>query len=152
MGTTRKPITKLLFNPIFIVGIVLLAVTAFVMTNAFTASGNDKKYTAPTTLIGHWHQTKSGMPKAVMSADISEDSIKITLNMGDTNGLYWLGTFDTTQNPASKFEIHSVGNRDEMDLSIYASQQKTKQFHYDNGDLSYEFSMLGVNTTVHMSK
>lgn len=133
----------------------------FVILAAFTALydltiglGNSHSVSAsePTSLKGNWRQIDSGIPKAVMSAVISDNKIEITLHMEDTLGIFWTGTFDTSKNSSETFMVISEGDQDVLAKSLYGSNEKTKKFSYKNGDLSYEFSILGVSTTVHLSK
>ena len=108
--------------------------------------------TASNSLQGEYHQTQSGLPKAIMSAVITENKIEITLTMQDTTGLFWSGTFDTDAVTSKPFKTTSFGDQKLLDASMYGSSEKTKEFSYDNGDLSYQFSIMGVFTTVHLSK
>jgi hypothetical protein len=116
-----------------------------------TACGNaheTPKAATPTDLIGHWHQTK-GMHDETMDADITSDTIRIHLTMGDSTGVYWIGSFDP--NRAISGAVISLGDTDAMSTQLYASNEKTKTFTYKNGDLSYEFSIMGISSTIHLS-
>jgi hypothetical protein len=109
------------------------------------------KTTDVPVLTGHWHMTKSGIPDAKMAASIADDKILVTLTMGDTTGIFWDGTFDTTQTSAV-FKTTSLGDQAAMAAQLYASSEKSKVFTYKDGDLSFQFSIMGVSTIVHMSK
>jgi len=104
------------------------------------------------SLLGEYHQTQSGLPKANMTAVITENKIEIILTMADTTGLFWSGTFDTNSVTSQPFSTTSYGDLKLLDASMYGSSEKTKKFFYDYGDLSYQFSIMGVSTTVHLSK
>lgn len=106
----------------------------------------------PSALVGHWHQTSNGIHGTEMSADISSSQIKIELEYSNWEDMYWVGSFDGRRNPKKQFSYLSIGNRSSMDLSLYGSAQQYKNFTYKNGDLSYNFEMLGKKTIVHMSK
>lgn len=108
--------------------------------------------TSSNSLQGEYHQVQSGLPKAVMAATISDNKIEITLTMQDTTGLFWEGTFDTNSVTSQPFKMTSYGDLKLLDASLYGSSEKTKEFFYDYGDLSFQFSIMGVSTTVHLSK
>lgn len=132
---------------------VILGSLLAVYDLATSLGGSNKaSASAPADLNGHWHQTKSGIPRAVMSADINNGKIEIAVKMGDTGGLYWVGTFDAGRNPSNTFMTDSIGDRDVMDTEMFASQDSSKMFTYKDGDLSYDYSILGIPTTVHLSK
>lgn len=120
---------------------------------ASIASGesNNVKPQAPVSLIGQWHQTKD-INGVLMEATIGVNSIQINMKTRDSSSIYWLGSFVTDKAPASKFKTVSLGDTDAMSMSIFGSQDKTKTFDYDYGDLSFTFSMLGTTTTVHLAK
>jgi hypothetical protein len=101
----------------------------------------------PENLNGKWHQTK-GMKGVTMDAVITGDSIQVNMTLDDSTGPFWMGSFDQSRQPA----IISIGDVDAMANKIFASNETTKTFTYKNGDLSFDFSMMGVHTTVHMSK
>lgn len=142
-----------------IVFVALASIAGFwgVLT-AFDSSSNKSPsmlvgtVTQPASLLGNWHQVKSGIPDAKMAANITDDKIVISLTMGDTTGTFWAGTFDTSKNGSQSFTITSVGDRNALAGSMYASSEKTKWFKYSDGDLSFQFSIMGVSTIVHLSK
>jgi hypothetical protein len=103
---------------------------------------------APASLVGHWTQVR-GMPGDTMVADITNDKITIQMTLGNSTGLYWVGTFDPTK--AAAGSIVSVGDTDAMSTQLFASNEKTKTFFYKDGGLSYGFSMMGVSSTVYLS-
>lgn len=104
------------------------------------------------SMVGDWHQTSNGIPNTVMNASITEDKIEITLTMRNMTGVFWTGTFDTTQDAVKSFKTVSEGNVEMMKTELYASSERIKEFSYENGDLSYQFSIGVVSTTVHLSK
>jgi hypothetical protein len=104
------------------------------------------------SLVGEWKQTNSGIPGVVMTAEISGDSIKIYMKMSKTAGVFWLGSFNTSRETSQSFTVNSVGNVEAMKYDLYASSEKTKTFTYKDGDLSYQFSIMGVSTIVHLSR
>jgi len=104
-------------------------------------------------LQGTWNQKASGIPGAVMTAVVSENSIQIILNTGSgtdspMTALYWQGTFNPTKGSQT-----SSGDQQAMDDSIVGSEDTTKTFTYDaQGDIDFPFSILGMSTTVEMAK
>jgi hypothetical protein len=108
--------------------------------------------TSPVSLAGEWKQSSSGIPNVVMTAEISGDSIKIFMKMSDTAGVFWMGSFNTSHETSQSFTVNSVGNVEAMKYDLYASSEKTKTFTYKDGDLSYQFSIMGVSTIVHLSR
>lgn len=119
----------------------------------FFTDDAEAKPVAPKTLIGTWHQTESGIDGIIMVAEIREDTIEVDLKTrDDAGGLYWLGTFNGTKDPAGKFIYASEGDADAMRNSMFGSQDSGKSFVYEDGDLSFNFKMLGKSTTVHLEK
>jgi hypothetical protein len=129
--------------------VVLLGV--FIVLYGFVDSGTaETKKTV--SLIGEWRQSDSGIPDIYMTAKVDADSIQVNIKMKDSEGIYWLGTFDTDQDLSKPVEIVSQADQDAMKMSIFSSTDKTKVFSYENGYLSYKFSIMGITTTVHLSK
>jgi hypothetical protein len=109
--------------------------------------------TGPVSLVGHWSQSKSGISSIKMDAEISPDGkITITEKMTDTSGVYWLGSFDTTYHETPLFKVISTGDVSAMASDLFASQDASKTFTYDHGDLSFPFSIMGMSTTVHLTR
>jgi hypothetical protein len=143
----------------YILPAILCALVAVALAVAFTsikgASATTTQGTPsrPVILDGHWHQTKSGISAAVMDATVKNNEIQINVTMsGESTGLYWKGSFDSGGSNLDPFSITSVGDTKAMDLSLYASQDSSKVFYYHNGVLSYPFSIMGVSTTVELSR
>lgn len=108
----------------------------------------------PSSLIGEWHQTNSN-PDGWMTASISANSIQVDLRGRDSKSIFWMGSFDTNRKPVGKFKIVSIPDPDArytMKKSLMASNEPKKTFTYNNGDLSFEFSMAGTSKTIHLSK
>lgn len=138
-------------------GGIIFAVAA---NDASTAQGSTYTKPAipakPVSLVGNWHQTK-GMPGVTMTAEVSGDGIQINMHFDrdDMTGIFWMGSFDTSDKTAQKFNVTSLPDPDARKAlagSLFGSSEKTKKFNYDNGDLSFEFSMMGVESTVHMTR
>lgn len=110
----------------------------------------------PISLAGQWHQIENGIPDTNMSAVISGNQITILLGMADdgngndqVSGLYWQGTF----NPTEAGDQVSKADQTALDDSVYGSEDPTKKFTYNtDGDLGFQFSILGLSTTVELSR
>lgn len=114
-------------------------------TPTYIALSQDQQHTS---LLGIWHQTQSGIPNAVLAGSVVNGKITITLTIGNTSGLYWQGTF-----PAPVLGVVvSTADENAMSDSMYASQSSSKTFTVSNGNIYFPFSMLGVTTTVELSK
>lgn len=102
----------------------------------------------PISLDGQWHQT-NGMPTMSMAGSISHGTIHLDLTLGDVNGVYWDGSFDTDQMSGDSFVITSQSNYPDGMLS---SPADSKEFTYENGVLSYQFTIRGMTETVKLIK
>lgn len=100
------------------------------------------------SLIGSWHEVSSDKTQTDMIAEISADHIDVSINLGGVTDLYWTGTFNTDQT-SNSFSVTSVVLPNAED---HLSQDVTKAFNYKNGVLSYQFTVLGVTNTIHLSR
>jgi hypothetical protein len=134
-----------------------VAAVSISMVAACVGSGADNDETTdenPTTLIGEWHQVNKN-PDGYMTATIDVGSIQVDLHGRDSRSIFWMGSFEGDHEPAGKFTVTSIPDPDArytMKHSLMASNESKKTFTYDNGDLSYEFSMAGTSTIVHLTK
>jgi hypothetical protein len=142
---------------ISVLTIAVVAVVAFMVTGAM-ADSSPKNTASNTVLTGTYHQTNNGIPHTEMSAVVTNGKIEVTLKLdsgqegdSDVTGIYWAGTFDIS-NTSDSFSVVSQADKDKLELSVVGSQDSTKKFDYDNGDLNFLFSMMGMTTTVHLSK
>ena len=110
-------------------------------------------------LDGHWHQTKSGIPGAVMDAVVESNKITINVTMKsndpsrtDVSGLYWVGTFNTGGSNISPFSVTSIGDTGAMSEAMFGSQDSSKVFYYNDGVLSFPYGLMGVSTQVELSR
>ncbi|RMA44354.1 hypothetical protein CI603_08445, partial [Bifidobacterium sp. wkB338] len=58
----------------------------------------------------------------------------------------------TPPTTAGGYSWISEGNKDKMSQSLLASQDVTKDFKYENGEITYKASAMGTTTTVHLKK
>jgi hypothetical protein len=150
--------------------VVLNSVAAFLVAAAITIFG--LVYTGSTThadsktktvevkpdrpilLDGQWHQV-SGMDGVEMSATIYGNSIQVDMKLGNQHGIFWMGSFDTSDKHTQSFSVDSIPDSDAKKAvhnSLYGTSEGHKVFNYDAGDLSFEFSMMGVESTIHLSR
>jgi hypothetical protein len=142
---------------ISILGIAALAVATFLLTGAFVSDATPKS-ASNRIVTGEYHQVSNGIKGTYMSAVVTNDRIVVTLKLdsgeegdSDATGTFWDGTFDTSSTLDS-FTVVSDPDLEHLNTSILGSSEDSKEFTYKNGDLSFQFSMLGLNTTVHLSK
>jgi hypothetical protein len=130
-----------------------------VVTMGRGQAATDNKPAKPISLVGTWHQTE-GMPGVTMTAEISGDGIQVNMEIksqeGDEHGTFWMGSFDTSDKFGDHFVVTSLPDPDAkkaMKGSLFGDDaESSKKYTYDHGDLSFEFSMMGIESTVHMSK
>lgn len=129
------------------------ALAAFLAFFALGLSNAEASPSRPVQLIGTWNQT-SGMPGTTMTAVVSPEKIEIFVVMvgQNTSGLYWSGTLDTIVRMGPEFTLNSTGDTKLMATKLFASQDGSKTFTYKDGELSFQFSMLGVTSTVHLTR
>jgi len=103
-------------------------------------------------LNGTWHQSNVGIRGITMVAHIADGSIEIDMKLNDESGIYWVGDFAPPPAVSNSSEVTSDGDVETMSLDILASQDLTKTFTYNNGELSFPFSIMGESTVVQLSK
>lgn len=147
---------KILFS-VLIAAIVLAGVGLILNNSVLKSSPAASPMQASTSydMNGTWNQT-SGMDGVDMTADIEDGTITVTMHLKDESGVYWIGSFeggsiDNTPNTGvlvSQGDVHAMANL------LLASQASTKEFTFNSKthDLSFQFSMLGATSTVHMSR
>lgn len=124
-------------------GVFVLAVIA-IFAFCFSTFGESGSKT-PTSLTGTWHQSPNDRTPMNMVAEVTPNHIQIMMHSNVVSGLYWDGTFET-EKISNQHKIVSISDDQEL------SQDSLKTFTYANGEISYEFSMLGKTYTVHMSR
>lgn len=134
--------------------LLLIVISALVVAAGFfvVPMGQDnEKSEIPTSLIGNWAQV-NGEPDATMTAEITGEAIQINMETRDSSSIYWLGSFDTTGDLTTTFDVESQGDQDAMALSLFGSGDPTKTFAYKDGKISYGFTIMGSTTTVYLAK
>lgn len=99
----------------------------------------------PISLNGTWTQT-SGAANITMTATITSGKISVGMS-GPVSGSYWQGSFDTLLTKSTSFTVTSTSDGDPQ-----LAAAGDKLFTYNNGDLSFEFTMLGQTSTVHLQR
>lgn len=104
-------------------------------------------------LKGTYKQTNSNSEDAYQIAAIDEDTITIywyTEN-DQVTALYWSGTFEAPTTDG-EYSWESQNYHDVTEYALLASGDDTKTINYDNGEISYDVSMMGVTTKVILAK
>lgn len=104
-------------------------------------------------LKGSYKQTNSNSENSYQVAAIDDDTITIYwfTASDQTTALYWTGTYEAPTE-AGKYSWDSKNYHDLTDYALLASGDDSKTINYDNGEISYEVSMMGVTTTVTLKK
>ena len=108
----------------------------------------------PLDLTGKWHATNSADESSAFEAEIKDNVITIYFvdKKADTKSLYWQGTAPAPDTTDDKYNFTSQADTDALSKSLFGSQDKTKDFKYENGVLSFDFSALGTTKTIKMER
>lgn len=125
-----------------------------VLLVGLTACGGSKAPKEPADLTGSWKQSNSSSKDSYMTATISGDVIEIfwTSENGDSNSLYWSGSFTAPTTPDEPYKWVSNNDHSKTDFAMLASPDDTKEFTYQKGVISYSASAMGTTTTVKLEK
>ena len=108
----------------------------------------------PLNLEGTWKEAKTD--STYHEAEVKGKTITIywVNPEEDTKALYWAGSVDIPENTTTKdtFEWTSKNDKEQTASAIMASNDDTKVIKYENGQLSYSASMMGVTKTVKLEK
>ncbi len=135
----------------------------FSLVFAFTACGNSgssgkssEKSEQPKKidLTGDWKQSNSGSDESYQIATIQNDVIEIFWysEEDETKALYWSGTYAAPEDAAEPYIWNSENDKEKTDGALMASGDDTKTFTYEDGEISYEVSALGITQTVRLEK
>lgn len=108
----------------------------------------------PISLEGTWKQVNNNSEDSWQEATIQGNSISVwwVSDGGDTKSLYWAGTYDAPEPGVTSFTWTSVNDTEQTSTALLASDAETKDFSYDNSQISYEVTALGTTTTVKLEK
>lgn len=85
-------------------------------------------------------------------ATITENAIEIQWHPDtDTSGLYWKGDFEVSE-LEDGMVVTSNADTEALEASIYGAQADTKNFVYEDGELSFDFIIMGTTTNIAMTK
>ena len=124
-------------------------------TSTSTQEATPVEQKKPLDLTGKWHATNSGdEAAATMEAEIKDGTITIYLinKKEDTKSLYWQGTVPAPDTTDNKYDFTSQADTEALSQSLLGSQDKTKDFKYENGVLSFDFTALGTTKTIKMER
>ena len=120
-----------------------------------TATEQKQEQKQPLSLDGTWQATNSADPAtSTMEAEIKDGTITIYLVSvkEDTKMLYWQGTVPAPDTTDNKYNFTSEADTEALSKSIMGSQDKTKDFKYENGVLSFDFTAMGTTKTIKMER
>jgi len=105
-------------------------------------------------LAGTWKQTNSGSDDAYQAAVITGDTITVNWvsDGGDTESIFWVGTFTPPTDDASPYTWTSTRDAAATDSAMLASTDGSKDFTFEDGEVSYRASLMGTTTTVRLEK
>lgn len=108
----------------------------------------------PIDLKGSWTQKKAIGSDAYMIASIDNDVIRVywITDGGDSKSLYWWGSFDAPEDLVTSYSWASKNDHSRTDASMMASPDDTKDFLYQNGELTFSASLMGTTKTIRMAK
>ena len=113
--------------------------------------------TAPSTppdLTGNWKQVNSNSETSYQEAVIEGDTIEVYWinDEDDSKALYWAGSYVAPTAASKEFSWDSVNDKSKTNTALLASGDDTKTFAYNNGELSYSVSAMGMTQTVKLEK
>lgn len=130
------------------------------MVSLAACGGSDDSGSArvdtPKSLVGTWYQTNTLDSGVVMEAEVHRgNTIQVNMKTRDSSSIYWMGSFESAKNPRFGFETVSQADPDAQKVlagSLFGSQDTSKTFKYERGDLSFKFAMMGTTSTIHLRK
>ena len=135
--------------------VVLAAACALSLALAGCGSGEagtNAEPAQPADLSGTWVQVNSNSEDSYQEAVISGDTIEINWISPDTKSLYWAGTYVAPTTADEPYTWVSENDTEKTSVALLASSAETKDFTYEDGQLSYEASALGTTMTVRMER
>lgn len=101
---------------------------------------------APIDLSGEWVSTESTAGTKFFG-HIKNNTILVEMSASDGFSNLWYGTFDFLQ-PGDKVMVSSAIEGD----VFFLSSAETKNFLYQDGNLIFDFSVMGTRTTIEMKR
>jgi hypothetical protein len=103
---------------------------------------------------GNWKQNNSASDDGWMTATIDGNTItaNFVTDNGDTTSLFWVGTFTPPTDDKSPYTWTSTRDTAATDSALLASTDPTKDFIYENEEISFPVTIAGSTATVRLSK
>ena len=120
-------------------------------TGADTATQQEEA-PQPPDLTGEWVQVNNDTEDSYQTATITADTITVNWVMPDTTALYWAGSFEAPTTADEPYTWDSANDTEQTANALLASPDETKTFTYEDGQISYSVSAMGVTTTVKLEK
>lgn len=133
---------------------MLLAVTVVCLVLAGcggeSAQAASSSAPPPLDLTGSWEEKDAG--DSYQAGYIKDGEIVLywVSDGGDIKALYWAGTYVAPATAADSYTWDSVNDKEQTSTALLASGDDTKTFTYENGELTYEMSALGVTSKMHL--
>lgn len=124
---------------------IILSILTIVMCLTLVGCGSK----TPDNLVGEWEGVTESDTHV---ATITEDSIEVYWENDGTKALYWSGTFANPKTVEQPYIFESANNKEKTENALLASRDEVKKFTYENGELSYEVSALGMTRTTKLKK
>jgi hypothetical protein len=130
---------------------ILLSATTLALAGCSSMPGSmpasSASSTESTTLTGEWSYAKDSM---AFDAEVAGDMINIYLTLDESRGLYWAGTFEEAAVDGQI--VASNADTAALEASLYGSQSDTKEFTFRNGQIEFEFTIMGVVTEIGLTR
>lgn len=131
-------------------GLLMLGLCGVLTTTMFAGCGKKE----PVNLNGEWKQVNSATEGSYQTATIKDGEIEIywESDNGDTKSLYWAGTYIAPTEYSDIYKWDSENDFEKTEKSLLSSSDEKKTITYENNELSYDVTALGVTTTVRLEK
>ena len=129
-----------------------LALSLCACGEADTGGATSEEPQSPPDLAGVWTQVDASDGDSYQQATISGDEITINWVAPDSTSLYWAGTYVSPTTADEPYTWTSENDTAKTGSALLASMDETKDFTYENGQISYEVSAMGTTTTVRLER
>lgn len=105
-------------------------------------------------LAGDWKQNNSNAEDSWMEASVADEAITVwwVSNNGDTKSLYWAGTYVAPTTADEPYTWESENDTSQTSTALMASSDATKEFAYQEDELSCKVTALGTTMTVRFTR
>lgn len=105
-------------------------------------------------LTGDWRQVNNASEDSYQIATITDDTIEVYwfTPENETKALYWAGTYTAPETDDEPYTWDSENDTEKTDSALLASDADTKTFTYENEQISYDVTALGMTQTVRLEK